>query len=84
MRKVIIQQPQHIAPFNEAARNLRVLNKPLWLHQRDLLTPYCTDEQEVASFQAIPDQRVEMLVHSDNLFFDRPFLELPFSFFVSK
>jgi acetyltransferase-like isoleucine patch superfamily enzyme len=74
MRKIIIQRPQHIQPFNEAARNLRVLNKPLWLHQRDLLTRYCTDEREVPSFQHIPDQRAEMLVHSDNLFFDSQFL----------
>lgn len=76
MRKVIIQRQQHIAPFNEAARNLRVLNKPLWLHQRDLLTPYCTDEQQVTSFRELPEQRGEMLVHSDNLFFDKPFLDM--------
>jgi len=75
MRKVIIQRPQHIAPFNEPARNLRVLNKPLWLHQRDLLTRYCSDEREVPSFEQIPNQPLEMLVHSDNLFFDQPFLD---------
>ena len=76
MRKVIIQYQQHIAPFNEPARNLRFLDKPLWLHQRDMLTRYCSDEREVASFEEIPSEATELLVHSDNLFFDREFLDM--------
>lgn len=75
MRKVIIRKPDFISPFNEPARNLRVLNKPLWLHQRDLLNRYAEDEREVDAFEQIPDQRLEMIVHADNLFFDQQFLE---------
>ncbi len=41
MRKVIVRDTRQIAPFNERARDLRVMNKPLWLWQRDVLTHYC-------------------------------------------
>jgi carbonic anhydrase/acetyltransferase-like protein (isoleucine patch superfamily) len=75
MRKIIVRRPRFIPPFNEPARDLRVLNKPLWLHQRDLLAPYCEQEREVGGFGEIPAERAEMLVHSDNLFFDEPYLE---------
>lgn len=74
MHKVIIRRPQFISPFNESARDLRVLNKPLWLWQRDLLAGYCQDEVEISDFSQIPDRAVEMLVHSDNLWFDELFL----------
>ena len=37
MIKIIICDETLIPPFNEPARDLRVLNKPLWLHQRDVL-----------------------------------------------
>jgi carbonic anhydrase/acetyltransferase-like protein (isoleucine patch superfamily) len=74
MHKVIIRRPQFISPFNEPARDLRVLNKPLWLWQRDLLTEFCRDEVEVSDFAQVPSRTVEMLVHSDNLWFDKPFL----------
>lgn len=70
MRKVIIQDPNFIAPFNEPARDIRVLNKPLWLWQRDLLAPYTTEEVEVPSLEWAPDDPVETLLHRDNLFFD--------------
>ena len=74
MRKVIIRKPLQVAPFNEPARDLRVLNKPLWGWQRDLLAPYCDEEVVVADASNIPRDPVEMLVHSDNLWFDKPFL----------
>ncbi len=47
MRKIIIRDNRFITPFNETARDLRVLNKPLWLQQRDTLTRYCTSEVEL-------------------------------------
>lgn len=75
MRKVILTDTRPIAPFNERARDLRILNKPLWLWQRDLLTRYCQEEREVAGLSQIPDDPVETLVYRDNLFFDQAFLD---------
>ena len=75
MRRIILRDRRAIPPFNEPARDLRVLNKPLWLHQRDLLAPYVDRELEVDSFQEIDSRRVETLVHRENLFFDEFFLE---------
>jgi len=81
MRKVIIRDKRKIEPFNEPARELRVLNKPLWLHQKDILEPYCDSEIEVDFFEQIPDGHYEeTLVYRDNLFFDEAFIEL----FLSK
>lgn len=75
MRKVIIREPKKIFPFNEPARDLRVMNKPLWLYQHDVLAPYCDEEIEVNSFFEIPTDRRETLVYRENLFFDRYFFE---------
>ena len=75
MNKVIIRDKHKIAPFNEPARELRVLNKPLWLWQRDLLAPYCQGEFEISSALDIPTSREEMLVYRDNLYFDGPFVQ---------
>lgn len=77
MRKVIIRDKRKIAPFNEPARDLRVLNKPLWLHQKDILEPYTDSEIEVDFFEQIPDSDYqETLVYRDNLFFDQAFIEI--------
>ena len=75
MRKIILRDRRKIFPFNEPARDLRVLNKPLWLHQRDILAPYTTEEREVDSPAEIEPKPVETLVYRDNLFFDRFFLD---------
>lgn len=76
MRKVILHADRYIPPFNEPARDLRVLNKPLWLHQRDLLAPYTTIELDVptGNFEDIPADPVEQIVHRDNLFFDEGYI----------
>jgi carbonic anhydrase/acetyltransferase-like protein (isoleucine patch superfamily) len=79
MRKIIIEDQRNIDPFNEPARELRVLNKPLFLHQRDVLLSYCTGrELPVKSLDQLPrsalDERVETLVHRDNLYFDEHFI----------
>lgn len=75
MRKVILRDKAKIAPFNEPARDLRVLNKPLWLHQKDVLEPYSHLEIEVDRLEQIPnDDREETLVYRDNLFFDQAFV----------
>ncbi|MDY7040015.1 MAG: multidrug transporter [Chloroflexota bacterium] len=76
MRKIIIRDARQVAPFNEPARDLRVLNKPLWLFQRDVLARYCTEEREVDSLEEIEwEEGVETLVYRDNLFFDEFFFE---------
>ena len=76
MRKVIIRDKRKLPPFNEPARDLRVLNKPLWLHQRDVLEPYCDSEIEVDFFEQTPDDGPEeTLIYRDNLFFDQAFID---------
>ncbi|MEA3396564.1 MAG: multidrug transporter [Chloroflexota bacterium] len=75
MRKIILLDKREIAPFNEPARELSVLAKPLWLHQRDILAPYTTEEREVKSLNEVDNERVETLVCRDNLFFDQPFID---------
>lgn len=74
MRKVIIRDRRLIPPFNEPARDLRILNKPLWLLQRDILAPYCDREVEVEHFHQVPKDNEETLVYRDNLFFDEFFI----------
>jgi carbonic anhydrase/acetyltransferase-like protein (isoleucine patch superfamily) len=75
MKKVILRDTTRIPPFNEPARDLRVLNKPLWLHQKDLLTPTCESEIEVDSLEEVPgDEQGELFVYRDNLFFDEEFI----------
>jgi carbonic anhydrase/acetyltransferase-like protein (isoleucine patch superfamily) len=85
MIKIILCDETLIPPFNEPARDLRVLNKPLWLYQRDVLSPYCSQEIEVRDRVKHPveipekaDQEIprdkELLVYRDNLFFDEHLL----------
>lgn len=75
MRKIVLRDRRLIYPFNEPARELRFLNKPLWLLQRDTLAPFVTQEREVDNFEEIPHDRVETLVYRENLFFDAYFME---------
>jgi acetyltransferase-like isoleucine patch superfamily enzyme len=84
MIKIIIRDESLIPPFNEQARYLRVLNKPLWLFQRDVLSPYCSQEVEVEGVRDVSeipgkvDEELlldeELLVYRDNLFFDEGLL----------
>ncbi len=75
MLKVILNAPHPITPFNEPARDLRIQNTPLWLHQRNILAPYTTREVELRPGQRFPQQRDEMIVYRDNLFFDEEYLQ---------
>ncbi|NIV30014.1 MAG: multidrug transporter [Anaerolineae bacterium] len=75
MRKIILRDRRKIFPFNEPARDLRVLNKPLWLHQRDVLARWVTEEREVDSLDEVDPGPMETLVYRDNLFFDQFFLD---------
>jgi len=74
MRKYILRDHRHVHPFNEEARDLRIQNKPLWLHQRDTLAAYTTQEVEYDSFDALPADNAECLVHCDNLYFDQEYI----------
>src|ERR671926_255861 len=74
MLKVILNAPHTITPFNEPARDLRIQNTPLWLHQRDVLAPYTTREIELSPGQRFPQERTEMIVYRDNLFFDEDYI----------
>ena len=74
MLKIIIQDPRYLSPFNERARDLRIQNKPLWLIQRDVLSPYTDQEIEINSGIPIPNFDGPALVYRDNLYFDSAFI----------
>jgi carbonic anhydrase/acetyltransferase-like protein (isoleucine patch superfamily) len=79
MRKVILRDRSDIFPFNEPARDLRVLNKKLYIHQGDVLDrvlapEYVTEVREVDSLAEAGSSDVETIAFRDNLFFDEPFL----------
>ena len=73
MFKIILQDNHSITPFNERARDLRIQNHPLWLHQRNVLAPYTTREQELKAGERLPLVREETIVYRDNLFFDEQY-----------
>jgi carbonic anhydrase/acetyltransferase-like protein (isoleucine patch superfamily) len=75
MFKIILQDPRYLQPFNERARDLRILNKPLWLHQRDTLTPYTENEMELMPGDLLPETKKPTLVYRDNLYFDAAYME---------
>jgi len=74
MLKIIIHDQTLIHPFNEPARELRILTKPLWLHHRDILRPYCKEEREYTHEEALANQiqetTGETIIYRDNLYFD--------------
>jgi carbonic anhydrase/acetyltransferase-like protein (isoleucine patch superfamily) len=75
MRKIILQDQRYLSPFNERARDLRIQNKPLWLIQRDVLTPYTDQELEIPHGEEIPKFEEPCLVYRDNLYFDSEFIK---------
>jgi carbonic anhydrase/acetyltransferase-like protein (isoleucine patch superfamily) len=70
MLKVILQDQRYLRPFNERSRDLRILNKPLWLTQRDVLAPYTSRELELMPWDTLPETHQPTLVYRDNLYFD--------------
>jgi len=74
MFKIILQDNHRITPFNERARDLRIQNHPLWLHQRNVLALYTTREQELKAGERLPLVREETIVYRDNLFFDEQYI----------
>ncbi len=75
MLKIILQNPHHVIPFNERARDLRIMNKPLWLSQRDVLVPYIHREVELPFGAPLPETTEECLVYRDNLYFDTDYIQ---------
>jgi acetyltransferase-like isoleucine patch superfamily enzyme len=75
MLKIILHAPDHIMPFCEPARELRIQNLPLWLHQRNLLAPYVTREMELKQGERLQPVREPTIVYRDNLFFDEPYIQ---------
>ena len=74
MFKIVMPDSRIITPFNERARDLRIQNVPLWLHQRNVLARYTTREMELGPKEHLPNERVEMIVYRDNLFFDEGYV----------
>lgn len=78
MERVVILDKTMIPPFAEPARELRILNKPLWLLQRDLLKAYCKRGVEISTIDELGEQTSEdqeLLVHRDNLFFNAALID---------
>jgi carbonic anhydrase/acetyltransferase-like protein (isoleucine patch superfamily) len=75
MLKIILHAPNQIMPFCEPARELRIQNAPLWLHQRDLLAPYVTHEMELKKGERLQPVREQAIVYRDNLFFDEFYIQ---------
>ncbi|NJN79595.1 MAG: multidrug transporter [Anaerolineales bacterium] len=74
MLKIILHAPNPIMPFCEPARELRIQNTPLWLHQRNLLAPYTTREMELKQGERLQPVREESIVYRDNLYFDELYI----------
>ncbi len=75
MLKIILHAPNNVHPFCEPARDLRIQNSPLWLHQRNVLTPYVTREVEVKPGVPFNPTREPSIVYRDNLFFDQEYID---------
>jgi UDP-N-acetylglucosamine diphosphorylase / glucose-1-phosphate thymidylyltransferase / UDP-N-acetylgalactosamine diphosphorylase / glucosamine-1-phosphate N-acetyltransferase / galactosamine-1-phosphate N-acetyltransferase len=75
MLKIILHAQNPIMPFCEPARELRIQNTPLWLHQRELLAPYATHELEVKKGEPLKPVREPSIVYRDNLFFDEFYIQ---------
>ena len=75
MLKIILHAPNAISPFCEPARELRIQNSPLWLHQRNLLAPYVTRELELKPGVPLQPVREPAIVYRDNLFFDEFYIQ---------
>jgi carbonic anhydrase/acetyltransferase-like protein (isoleucine patch superfamily) len=79
MRRIIIRDYTIIEPFAEPARDLRILNKQLWLTQRDLLKAYYSRTTEVDTrdqlAEHIEQSDEELVIYRDNLFFNAALID---------
>ncbi len=82
MIRISLKDHRYLYPFNDYARDLRIQNKPLWLHHSDVLAPYTQGERQADDFEDIfsplffPDEGDRAcIVYRDNLYFDEFFIE---------
>ncbi len=79
MRRFVLEDNRHIAPFNEPARELTIATRPLKFHQEILFTELYGDRCSLGGTFTSPDEfstiEGEAVVYRDNLWFDREFLE---------
>ena len=75
MQKVILRDHRRISPFMEVARDLRILNKPLWLYQRDVLARHCASEIVIDALDQVPRDPEPLLVYRDSIFFNPPLMD---------
>lgn len=77
MERIILRDPKLIPPFAEPARELRILNKPLWLLQRDLLKAYSKSAVEIDQLAEVSELPAhdERIVYRDNLFFNAELID---------
>ena len=84
MFRYVIEDEQHVLPFNEKASLLTIGLKPLKLHQEDILIEYLGKDCVLAGTFEEPEQIVaiqgECIVYRDNLWFDYEF----FSYFMNS
>lgn len=79
MYRYVIEDEQHILPFNEPASLLTIGLKPLKIHQEDVLIDFLGKDCELAGTFDDPSQitavQGEAVVYRDNLWFDDEFFE---------
>lgn len=84
MYRYIIEDHNHVPPFNEPASLLTIGTQPLKLHQEELFAHYLGEQLELRGVFSDVDQLVtvegESVVYRDNLWFDEEFL----SYFMEK
>jgi len=79
LRRFVIEENHLIAPFNEPARDLSILNKPLKIHHADVLDALCGPASVEPPLTSIHDlarlveRGDESIVYRDNLYFDEEF-----------
>lgn len=78
MYRYIIEDKNHVPPFNEPASLLTVGTQPLKIHQEELFTDYLGESLELRGVFTDAGQIVtcegEAVVYRDNLWFDEEFL----------
>ena len=82
MIRISVRDKRYIYPFNDYARDLRLANRPLWLHHNDVFEPITDREREADNLDEVFDpgfmafeENKECIVYRDNLFFDKFFLD---------
>jgi len=79
MYRYVIEDEQHVLPFNEPASQLTIGLKPLKIHQEDILIEFLGKDCVLGGTFDSPDEITavegESVVYRDNLWFDAEFFE---------